>query len=474
MTPADDSGIEPLEVWNDVLGDRREVSMEDSGLVVTHRIRATSPSTVQFQILDPLPAEFDIEDVGFHSDLEPGAGRIGTDRAVIAGVAEPQGELVVKYGIQVGGQPRVADVESLQRTAKPSIEMSTDVEGTDPDDTDLEAAALTRSSSESAASNPGPDDSFADLEGRFEGKESAPWGSDVSGRGAPTGDSEEDDSQMEFDYAKSPPDDSSYLEDLFDEDVDTRSEESREPSIQYSGHRGDPFGDSESEASIASSITSREDEDTAAGVDEGVAELASPADDTNFVEALTSHLQPDRLLDEQRRRLGEQLRAELLDAEQGRRSTTVRLAHLESQLQRFETYADAMESILDEHGPAEKFLSEVRDDIASVEAMIDQLHRDMETATDDRSTQREWLNTLDKEVATLDSGQERLVNRLESLRSDYRRKTAEFDERLSKTEPMVQLIEDLETEVASLRETTASLDARLEAVVEALTSVEPE
>lgn len=106
MTPADDSGIEPLEVWNDVLGDRREVSVEDWGLVVTHRIRATSPSTIQFQILDPLPAEFDIEDVGFHSDLEPGAGRIGTDRVVIAGVAEPQVEFVVKYGIQVGGQPR--------------------------------------------------------------------------------------------------------------------------------------------------------------------------------------------------------------------------------------------------------------------------------------------------------------------------------------------------------------------------------
>lgn len=475
MTSTDDSGIEPVEIWDEMLRDRREVTRRDSTIVVTHRITTTSPTTVQFQILDPLPAEFDIAEFGFHPDFEPGHGRIGPDRVVISGVAEPEQEIVVKYGIQPERQPRVADIEALQGTAKPSIEMSIEVVGTETDPTDLKSAAMTRSSSEVASANTESDDRFSDIGRRLEERESDAWGSDVPAQNEPEDDSKNVTSQIEFDETESPTDDSSYIQDLFDEDVDTGSEEPPEQPIQYSGHGDDPFGKSGSDASVASSIASSEGGDTDEDADESAtATEASSYDDGSVVEALISELHPDHLTDEQRRQFGEQLREVLSAAEQDRRSTTVRLAHLESQLQRFESYADAMGAIIDEHGPAEEFLSEVREDISSVEAMIDQLHRDMETASDARNSQRKRLNALDDEVTTLDSRQERLRDRFESLRSGHRHRTAELDERLTEVEPAVQLIDDLETEVASLEETTASLEARLEAVVKALTSTELE
>lgn len=479
MTPSDEPGIEPMEVWNGVFHDRREVRLRDSGITVTHRLRATCSTSVRFQVIDPLPAEFDIEDIGFHPEFEPAHGRVDAGQAVISGVAEPEEELVVKYGLLPQRQHGQASVEARQRSTKPSIELATKVEGTEPDDVDLESAAMTRSSSEEGPSSAGPDDGFADISRRIEDKEAAAWGPDTADHDGPDEDTAEPTSQTETEPdeadATAVPDEPFSINDLFEGDAGTSPEESQEQPPRPGGQGGDPFGDSEIDASFFASMAASKDEEAEAEGDEAdTATDSATTDNDEVVETLIDQLQTDRITDEQRRRLGEQLRHVLQETERDQRSTDVRLHHLESQLQRFAAYADAMEAVIDEHGPAEAFLSEVREDITAVESMVDGLEHDMDAASNARHGQRKRLNVLDDEVATLDSRLERLRDRLESLRSNHRRKTADLDERLTEVEPVGQHVDDLETDVATLQETVERLEARLKAVGDALAAGEPE
>lgn len=479
MAPTDDSGIEPMEVWNGVLQDVREVTLRDSVVVVTHRIAATSPTAVRFQIVDPLPAEFDHEEIGFHPNFEPEHGRVSTDQAVLTGVAEPEEELHIKYGFEPQRRFEPEDVQRLQQRAKPSIEMSTKVEDAEAEEVDLESAAMTRSSSEATVSTTESDEPFSDIRRRIEEKEETAWGDESGGDERPVdepgADSPSTGEEVEAADGIGTEEEPKAVDDLFGDAGPDERAESSEHTVAERERSGESLDDSALEAS---------DDVSEASLEEGVAETGDVeavsasepdgGDHRSVVQALIDQLEADNLTDEQRRQLAEQLGSVLETGDSGRQSTEVRLGHLESQMQRFEAYADALEAVIDVHGPAEEFLSEVRDDIAALEASVDDLTRDLDDASEARSAQRRRLNELADELTTHDSRLERIRDRLESLRSDHRRETANLDERLTEIEPVAEQLDDLETEVATLQGTVERLEDRLKAVGDALSSTDIE
>lgn len=480
MAPTDEPGIEPMEVWNGVLRDVREVTQRDPAVVVTHRIVATSPTSVRFQIVDPFPAEFDLDEIGFHPNFEPDHGRLDTGQAVITGVAEPEQELLVKYGFEPQRQLDSDAVQRVQQRTKPAIEMATKVADSEADDLDLETASMTRSSSGAPPPDAESSNPFSDIQRRIEEKEADAWGADSTEEGGLDDDPMVDPSSAEeetetADVAGSGVEESSAVDDLFEAAGAAELAESPEVRVPDSERGGDSLDDTEPDAAGAASSGPLEDEVTEPN--DGGAESMSesdPDEDPAVVQALIDQLEANRLTDEQRRQLADQLGSVLDERDRERRSTEVRLGHLESQLQRFEAYADALEAVIDVHGPAQEFLSEVRDDIAALESSVDDITRNLDNASEARSAQRRRLNELADELTTHDSRLERLRDRLESLRNDHRRETATLDDRLTEVEPVVEQFEALESKVATLQKTMERLEARLKAVGDALSTPESE
>lgn len=481
MAPTDDSDIEPMEVWNGVVRDVREITLRDSAVVVTHRIVATSPTAVRFQIVDPLPAEFDHEELGFHPNFEPDHGRVSTDQAVLTGVAEPEEEIHVKYGFAPRRRLKPDDVLRLQQRAKPSIEMSTKVEDAEAEDVNLESAAMTRSSSEATASTTESDGPFSDIRRRIEEKEEeAAWGADSAERErtddeSVTASPSADEEVGAADRLESEVEETQAVDDLFSDAEPDERAESSENAVDESEQIDESLDVSAPDAS---------DDVTGTSFEEGVSETVDveaesesdpdSGDNQSVVQALIEQLEADQLTDEERRQLAEHLGSVLEERDGVQRSTEVRLNHLESEMQRFEAYADALEAIIDVHGPAEEFLSEVRDDLKSLEKSVDDITRNLDDASEARSAQRRRLNELADELTSHDSRLERLRDRLESLRSDHRRETATLDERLTEVEPVTEQLDDVETEVATLQRTVDRLENRLKAVGDALSSAEIE
>lgn len=480
MAPTDEPDIEPMEVWNGVLRDVREVTLRDSTVVVTHRIVATSPTSVRFQIVDPFPVEFDLEEIGFHPNFEPDHGRLSSDQAVITGVAEPETELLVKYGFKPQRRLDTDAVQRLQQRTKPSIEMSTKAEGSEAEDVDLESATMTRSSSEGVSPDAESDDPFSGIRQRIEKKESTAWGGDseegVDHEDDPESDTSSADEETEsVDAVESGKEEPRAVDDLFGDAGPAEPAETSEAAVTESGRGDVSREDSDPDVSATASGGPIDDEVTEAdGLGAGSVSEPDLGDDPAVVQALIDQLQADQLTAEQRRQLAEQLGSVLDERNRDRRSTQVRIDHLESQLQRFEAYADALEAVIDVHGPAEEFLSEIRDDITTLEASIDDITRNLDDASEARSAQRRRLNDLADELTTHDSRLERLRDRLESLRGDHRRETANLDERLTEVEPVVDQLDDLETEVVTLQKSMERLEDRLKAVGDALSAPESE
>lgn len=448
MTGTDGRALEPKEVWNGVLRDIREVEVRDSTIVITHRLTSTSSDALEYLLIDPFPAEFDIDEIGFHPDYEPAQGRLGGDRAVISGVVGPDEEVVVKYGIRPQRSQLVEEVERRQRSAEPSIELSTSFEVDEDEELDLEAATQTRSSSGADFGDPDSPEFIERMRRRVEAMRAS------TSEGQPEG--------AEGDIVEAT-DESEGEEPTLQEVLDVGEPDPEEPEGEPQpgvGIGGDPFGGSESDASLASAASPRSEDpgpDDPSGAPPGDAE----ADGPEVVEELIAALTTGSVTEDQQRRLGGALLGVIDAAEPDRPSRDARLRHLEAELQRFEAYTAAIEDLLDEHGPAGEFLAELRSDLESLDDDIESLEQEFEQAATSRSSQLKWLDMLADEVSSIDSRQNRLGDRVESLEGSLRSKTAGLESRIAELEPAVEETRGLRDDMEELQASVAELEERL-------------
>lgn len=126
------------------------------------------------------------------------------------------------------------------------------------------------------------------------------------------------------------------------------------------------------------------------------------ADPAATVEALVEAFRSPRVSEE---RLG-LLRDHLTDGTSS--STDVRVAHVESQLARFEAYVDALETFLDDNGTGQEALAELRTDLESQQTRQAALESDVESVVDEVATLRTEVGELRDEIEQLRSLMESL------------------------------------------------------------------
>lgn len=494
--------IDPVESADELLRDERSVVVRETGLVVTHAVTAVADAPVRFQLVDPLPSRFDVEEIDFHPDYEPPHGRIDAHAAVVSGVVEPGRELVVRYGLRPARHPGPDGVEEIQRGTPPAIELSEPVDPADTDAVDLEAAAMPR-----GASGVGTDD--AATEGFYFGIKRLVFGPDAAAasRTPDGGERDADDA----DAAEGDDADESGAGGA--EDADGAAEEGQTPEGRIPG--GDPFGGTNEDASLAASISEIEssvarsdpdDEPGADGDDEaqpfreffevrreeessagtaagtggpdpsgtGVDGGASAAGrDADVVGALVRQLESGDVSADRRQALGEALSALLSTAEPPSKSTEVRLRAVESKLEEYAVYSAALEELIDVHGPADEFLDAVRGDVERLDGAIDDLRGDLAAADRSRAGLGDRIESTADDVALLDSRVRRLRSRVDDLEVTHESAVGALEAEVESLESELERLDRVEEEVAALRRAVEDGRARRRAVVEALREGEP-
>lgn len=110
------------------------------------------------------------------------------------------------------------------------------------------------------------------------------------------------------------------------------------------------------------------------------------------------------------------------------KSNRLRLRRLESRLEEFDVYVEALRAIIDEHGTGVAFLDDVQDSIESIGDEVDSLRAEVERAAARREDVADELSELsdlgasveelDREVQSVDASVEGLDDELAAVRSE--------------------------------------------------------
>jgi hypothetical protein len=176
-----------------------------------------------------------------------------------------------------------------------------------------------------------------------------------------------------------------------------------------------------------------------------------------------------------------------------RTSTELRLDHLHSRVDELAAYTDALEAFLDEEGTAQRILTELSENIASLEARTDDLEDELESRTSDLEAQLEsrtsevedqfasriddLADRLETEVGEARTERETIEDQVESLASEQaaqgERVSGIADAVSSNSDDIDHLagdvrsdIDELVDAVEALESTVESLDDRLDALAE--------
>ncbi|AHG03694.1 hypothetical protein HALDL1_08850 [Halobacterium sp. DL1] len=396
---------------------------------VAFDVSSSRDSPVELRIVDEIPEEFGIDQIGFHPEYgsenwtASGDGVVRFEREIEAGET-----FTTVYGVRMeDGQdetpflsaPTVEiDGEDIDDVVPPE---STDVvrelaggeRDTVPgleDDEELEA--------EVAASSGGIDsldDDAEILEGDID------LGSDDAADAAADSDADADKDFLDAD----------------DED----------PDPVEAGEELDPVDGGEDDESDVGLPDPDAPSETAIGADaDPVTETASldeepPAaigfDAGDVAGALAEAIRQDEVSDED---------METLDEAFGgiSGSTEVEIEHVQSRVSELEAYTDALEAFLDDNGPAQDLLAELEADVGSLSEDLGELEASVENAADERETLRERVADVEAEFDAVDD----LSDDLERLRGDVEA----LDERVADTEDAVFEIGDIEDDLEDLED----------------------
>lgn len=140
-------------------------------------------------------------------------------------------------------------------------------------------------------------------------------------------------------------------------------------------------------------------------------------------------------------------------AERRETSLRSRIERLESRQEEFGAYVDALGELLDEHGPAVEFVTEILGSIEALEAAVEDLEAAVEAATTERAALREDLDEESDAIRGL------LAAETASIRED-------LDEQRSALEDALEALgDDVDERTTALR---ADLEAETEAILDAL------
>ncbi len=146
-------------------------------------------------------------------------------------------------------------------------------------------------------------------------------------------------------------------------------------------------------------------------------------------------------------------------------STQVEIDHLQSRVSELEAYTDALEEFLDEEGTAQQLFSNVEDEVSSLSAELADLSdelADVESSVEDAAGDRQQLR---ERVAAVEDD----VGAVEDLREDLERLRGDvdaIDERLADTEDAVMEVDELEDDLEELADDLEDVEEHVDEIEE--------
>jgi hypothetical protein len=123
-------------------------------------------------------------------------------------------------------------------------------------------------------------------------------------------------------------------------------------------------------------------------------------------------------------------------------STQVEIEHLQSRVSELEAYTDALEEFIDEEGGAQELVSSIESDVAALNEELADVEASVEHAATDREDIRERIEDVEEGFDAVDD----LEEDLDRLRGDL----DALDERVADTEELAFDVDDLEDDVEDL------------------------
>jgi len=401
---------------------------------VAFEVSSSREDAVEFTIVDEIPDEFGIDQIGFHPEYgsehwtATGDGVVRFEREIEAGE-----EFTTVYGVRMeDGQDETPflsaptieiDGEDIDEVVPPE---STDVvrelaggerdtvPGLEDDEESVEAEVDDGIEAEVDETAAVPDDDAEILEGDVAlGTDSEPG---VSGGADPESVAEDDDPADDTD-ASAPADPGLSAE--LDDDAES-IEESTEPVVD-----DDPVAVDGSE-SVAPTFDAG---DVAGALATAIREDAVDDDDLETIQEAFGGV-PN--------------------------STQAEIEHVQSRVSELEAYTDALEAFIDENGPAQDLLADIEDDVAELENDIAEVEASVENAADERETIRGRVEDVEESLGAIDD----LEGDLERLRGDL----DALDERVADTEDAVMDVEAVEDDVDQLESDLDDVEAHVEEI----------
>ncbi len=450
----DSSGVEldPITVEGDLLAINRSLVVRDSGIMVTLRFASHADTPVKYQCIDPLPGSYDLDEIGFHPDHQPSHGRIEDHQVVVGGVLDPDDERVVKYGMCPGRVLSPDAIEPDQTGVPPTIELEERIEAAEVDEVDLETPAMARGG---VGSETADQKLFTNLKNSvFGGTDQTPAArEEPASANVETSESEE--------AAVAVAEAITDLEDDPDATVtDATAPESVEElfsKTEASDSEGPPTDDPQAGSNSPTGL------DDSHLIDELVTALQAESPETERGEALATEL--SKFVDEPSAGLP--------------RSAEVRLQQIESNMEEFAAYTEALRDLIDEHGTAEEFVTEIKSDLDTIETDLTELGADLDVAMDRLDDMTDTQDRITGQIDDLQSAIETAADErtdfsddiadLEAALATLRRDASEArTDMADQIDALETTIDDVADEVADLREDVEDGKARRRAIAEAL------
>lgn len=396
--------LEPVTQSRGAAAVKRSIAVFEKGLIISYAVGIRGETPVTVTVTDNLPANWEVGQLGFHPDHEPDSGDAGQSTIRFTVDVTPDEFRMLKVGVRPAPDKPPEAIESDQSFSQPQIERadpieaeqggseSTLIDGPSDDESAIEdPSALSSNGGQSAPQSPASSDSaIATSNGAEDSQDDEgilPSDDPIADVGSPSPSGTDADVD---------PNQADSVTDLFGGFSGENDQGNGSVQTTGSGSIGGTTTASRSADGQSASVSPTEetigspiqDEPTVGGASH------SPTDESSSVDRPTQSddLLP-RLLDE----LGDlapdqrdQLAAHLSDIvgpqlEQSDESTTVRIQQLESQIEEFAAYTDALGELLDQDEPA-ALLDDVQAELDSLRQEVGALQQDVKEVHDRQDT----------------------------------------------------------------------------------------
>lgn len=418
---------------------------------VAFEVSSSLDDAAEFAIVDEIPDEFGIDQIGFHPEYgseywtASGDGVVRFEREIDAGES-----FTTVYGVRMDeGQDETPFLSA------PTVEVAgEDIDDVVPPESTSVVRELAGGERDSV---PGLDDDEsieADLDtdddvAALEGDDAEILGSaeEKLGVSADTGaesePAETDDEAADADATAEPglsdgaPDETAGTDPDSVGTEDTVTIEDTEPVTD-----SEPVDDSESP-------------------DSGTVAAAEPDpvgfDASDIVGALADAVREDRVSDDDLETLREAFGGVP-------KSTQTEIEHLQSRVSEMESYTDALEAFIDENGTAQDVLADFEADVATLEDELDSLQSDVGSVETDVSNVEADVADADEERADLRERLDELdadLGAVDDLRADVERLSGDLealDERVADAEDLSMDVDELEADVEEIEDDIEAME----------------